>query len=92
MRLLPLCLVFLASPALAQMVCSDRDKVLKHLDKGYSEHPVARGLDASGSVLEVLSEKDGKTWTIILTMPSGKSCVVASVEVWETLKPKGTEL
>ncbi len=77
----------MASPAMAQMVCSDRDKFLKHLNDGYSEAPVAMGLASNGSVLEVLASGKG-TWTIILTMPDGQSCVVASGEAWEQLKEK----
>ncbi|MCG8692806.1 MAG: hypothetical protein MI806_16515 [Minwuiales bacterium] len=76
-----------ASPAMAQMVCSERDKFLKHLGDGYKEAPVAMGLASNGSVLEVLASGKG-TWTIILTMPNGTSCVVASGEAWEQVKEK----
>ena len=75
----------LASPATAQMVCSERDKFLKHLGEGYSEAPVAMGLASNGTVLEVLASTKG-TWTIILTKPNGLSCVVASGEAWEKIE------
>ena len=75
----------LASPAAAQMVCSDRDKFLKHLGDGYSESPVAMGLASNGTVLEVLASTNG-TWTISLTKPNGLSCVVASGEAWEQIE------
>lgn len=78
-----------SNEAEAQMVCSERDKFLKHLGGDqYKEAPVAMGLASNGSVLEVLASKEGDTWTIILTMPNGTSCVVASGEAWEDLKDK----
>ena len=75
----------LASSAAAQMVCSERDKFLKHLGDGYAEAPIAMGLASNGTVLEVLASTKG-TWTIILTKPNGLSCVVASGEAWEAIE------
>ncbi len=74
----------LSLPVMAQVVCSERGKFLERLSKGYEEGPVAMGLAANGSVLEVLASNKG-LWTIIVTDPVGKSCVVASGEAWESL-------
>ena len=68
--------------AQAQTVCGERTKFLEHLGKSYAESPVAMGLASNGSILEVLASEKG-TWTIIITMPNGVSCVVASGEAWE---------
>ena len=76
---------FVSVPVLAQAVCSDRGKFLDHLSDGYKEAPVAMGLASNGSVLEVLASDKG-SWTIILTMPNGVSCVVASGEAWEKVE------
>ena len=75
-------LSMLSLPAMAQVVCSERGKFLERLATGYEESPVAMGLASNGSVLEVLAS-DGGSWTIIVTTPTGKSCVVASGEAWE---------
>ena len=75
-------LSMLSFPAMAQAVCSERGKFLERLATGYEESPVAMGLASNGSVLEILAS-DGGTWTIIVTTPAGKSCVVASGEAWE---------
>lgn len=72
----------LALPASAQSVCGERGKFLEHLGSNYQEGPVAMGLVSDGSVLEVLTSKKG-SWTIIVTQPDGKSCVVAAGESWE---------
>ena len=65
--------------------CSTRANVLKHLASKYSESPVAVGLAENGGVIEVLTSNAGGTWTIIITMPDGTSCMVAAGEAWEQL-------
>jgi hypothetical protein len=74
----------LSLPAMAQTVCGERTKFLRHLSSGYSEAPVAMGLVSNGSILEVLASKKG-SWTIIVTRPDGTSCVVAAGEAWEEM-------
>jgi hypothetical protein len=73
-----------AIPAAAQpAACSARGEVVKHLSSEYSESPVAIGLANNGGVVEILSSKAGQSWTIILTMPNGVSCLIAAGENWE---------
>jgi hypothetical protein len=75
------------STAKAQPVCNDRSAIMKYLRNKYAEAPVAMGLAANGSVLEVLASPSG-SWTIMVTSPKGHTCVVASGKAWETLAPK----
>ncbi len=70
--------------------CTDRTAALDHLSKKYAEEPVAMGLASNGGMLEVLSTDNGQTWTILLTMPSGMSCMLATGEDWERLNPTVT--
>lgn len=76
-----------AGAAAAGAPCQDRDKVLAKLAKDYAETPVAIGMASNGGVLEVLAAraKTG-TFTIILTMPNGMSCMLASGSHFEMLK------
>ncbi len=81
-----------SDPALAQgtpAVCNSRDRLLAQLEKRYGEVPVAIGV-ADGALVELLTAKDGFTWTIILTSPKGVSCLVASGEGWRALAPAQT--
>ena len=71
------------SSASAQSVCASHAEVLKQLGSAYSEAQVAIGLASNGGVVEVFSTDDGSSWTIVMTMPTGRSCVVASGEAWE---------
>ena len=77
--------IVISTSAMAQTMCNKRDVFLDSLKKGYSEAPAAMGLVSNGSVLEVLTSKKG-TWTIIVTMPNGTSCVVASGDAWEDIE------
>jgi len=64
--------------------CGERGEVAKTLAKSYSENPTAMGLSAGGGMIEVFSSKSG-TWTIVITQPTGVSCIVAAGENWESL-------
>ena len=72
----------LPSAVLAQQVCAERKALLDSLAHDFSEAPSAVGVANNGAVIEVLTARDGKTWTILLTMPSGRSCVMAAGENW----------
>ncbi len=63
----------------------ERAKLLEWLGTHYSERPAFIGLSADNLVLEVLTADGGKTWTIILTRPSGQSCVAAVGEAWQSV-------
>ncbi len=71
--------------AAAQQACSPRTDVLGHLAKKYGEAPVAIGVTNKGGLIEVLTTGDGNTWTIIVSMPNGRSCMVAAGEGWRTM-------
>ena len=65
--------------------CGRRATVLEYLSTKYSEKPVAMGIAANGGLIEVLTSKEGSTFTIIVTMPEGETCMVAAGEGWEDL-------
>jgi hypothetical protein len=74
-----------AAPAMAQNVCVKRDDVRQHLASKFSETPVAMGIASNGGVVEVYSSGAGESWTIVITMPNGMSCMIASGENWEAV-------
>ena len=77
-------LLALRLPASAQAVCGDRNELLGKLAESHSEAPIAMGLQSNGSVLELVASEEG-IWTVIVTAPTGESCVVVSGEAWEKL-------
>ena len=79
--------LFVVSPsnqALAQQACGERAKFMIKLEQSFAELPVAMGLTSKGAVLEVFASKNG-SWTFLLTMPNGMTCVVDSGQAWETV-------
>ena len=75
-----------AQPAAAQAAspapqCGAREAVLDRLSSKYDEEPVSIGVTATGSLLEVLASPEG-TWTIIITVPNGPTCLVSSGDGW----------
>ena len=78
-----LCSLAIISTADAQQpLCSTRADITMQLSEKYAEVPVALGVANNGGVMEVLSSPDGTTWTIILTMPDGMSCMIAAGDDW----------
>ncbi len=73
------------SAANAQMICGERAKFIDHLAKAHKEAPSSIGMTSSGQVIEVLTSAKG-SWSIIITQPNGKSCLVATGEAWEAVK------
>lgn len=77
-----------AAPAQAESraVCKDRGELIKVLAKKFGETQRSYGLQNDRRVLELYASPDG-SWTALLTLPSGRSCVVAAGEAWTTLPP-----
>lgn len=67
-----------------QVPCGARHKVVQALDDHYSEKASSMGLASNGNVVEVLTSTKG-SWTIIMTQPSGVTCMVAAGEHWENV-------
>ena len=84
--LIPLLAMAPTVAAAPRPVCNDRTKFVHALASTHSESPVAMGLAASGSIVEILVSQTG-SWTILVTSPNGTSCVVAVGDYWEALKP-----
>ncbi len=77
---------FAANPAAAQgppagSACTSRDEVLRVLAENFQEATIGRGLQANGTLLEVYASKSG-TWTIVLSWPTGLSCIVSTGDAW----------
>ncbi len=77
-------LILFGANASAQVPCNQRAEIVTELAGKYKEVPVAIGVNSKGHLVEVLSSKHGRTWTIIVTSPDGTSCVVSVGENWST--------
>lgn len=80
------------SEALAQASCGPRDQIVKVLADQYQEDPVGIGLARPGQVIEVFASQAG-TWSMVMTMPDGKACLIAAGDNWEMMtKVKGNPI
>ena len=85
--LVPLCVGAAepGSPA-PRLLCHDYTEVARQLAARYEEAPVSLGLQANGDLLQVFASAKSGTWTIVSTSPSGRACVLAAGQKWESLK------
>jgi hypothetical protein len=78
----------LALPASAQSICGARDDFVQHLAQRHKEAPAAMGLSSNGKMVEVLTNDETGTWTIIVTNADGSACVIAAGEAWQQILPQ----
>ncbi|WP_108659376.1 hypothetical protein [Acuticoccus kandeliae] len=75
----------LAAPSLpasaGQAVCKDRNEIIEILARKFGETQRSFGLQNNKRVLELYASPSG-TWTALVTLPSGRSCVVGAGEAW----------
>jgi hypothetical protein len=91
-RLMLAILLLMPASVAAQPVCMERAEMLKQLGRNFQERPTAVGMANNGGIIEVLTERRGRTWTVILSMPNGFSCVVAAGHAWVNIAPKGGKI
>lgn len=71
-----------APPGQAQQTsCGERGDIIQSLKAKYAERSVATGLATDGKLIEVFASTSG-TWTMLVTLPNGTSCYLASGVGW----------
>ena len=78
-------LLLAAQGAVASPRCAPRDEVLEMLGKRFEETRRGIGMAGPTQVLEVFASAGG-TWTVVVTDPEGRTCLVASGRGWEDLR------
>ena len=74
------------APAAAQArQCDSRDKVLGLLAEKYGETRQSIGLTTQGTVVETFASSETGTWTVTVTHPDGRMCLIASGDAFENL-------
>lgn len=82
-----LALIFLDSPVLAQGTnCGDRQAIVDQLTNKYGESRQNVGLNENNSLVEIFASAATGTWTILVTMPTGMSCMVAAGQSWQVVE------
>ena len=76
-----------ANAASGGAVCGPRDHTLRQLEGKFKEQVFGRGLGPRGTaMLELFVSKSG-SWTVLVSDPKGRSCILAAGEDWHQEKP-----
>lgn len=65
--------------------CAPRAVVVERLATGFGETRQSVGLGSNNAMVEVFASPETGSWTILVTVPSGISCLVASGQSFETV-------
>ena len=75
-----------AAPAFSA-TCAPREVVIDRLAQQFGETRRGLGLGTRNRVVEVFASPETGSWTITVTMPDGRTCLVASGQNWEEQAP-----
>lgn len=64
-------------------LCAKRDDVVKQLGSVHGESRQSVGLQQNARVMETFANSETGSWTIIVSMPDGLSCLVAAGEAYQ---------
>lgn len=59
-------------------VCDTQDKVTALLADRYKESVLAEGIVSDRGFMEVYVSQESGTWSVVVTTPQGKSCIIAA--------------
>jgi hypothetical protein len=68
------------------VTCGSHDAIVAYLKQNYSENRQALGLTMDGALIELYVSAGG-TWSVLLTVPHGASCLIAAGSDWHTIPP-----
>jgi len=72
-------------PAMGQAaICGQQGDIKKILSERYKESQRAFGLVSDRGLVEVFTSENG-TWSILMTSPTGRTCVIAAGHTWQEL-------
>lgn len=63
--------------------CADRKLIVERLSNKYGETRQSAGLNQNNGMVEVFASNETGTWTILITMPNGMSCLMAAGKAWQ---------
>ena len=72
-----------AEPNGDRAACGSRAKMVERLSRNFGETRRGIGLGTKDRVVEVFASETTGTWTITVTMPDGRACLIASGQNWE---------
>ena len=87
MKALAFAALVAASPAMGQECIGTADAYAS-LSKNYGEARAVTVMRPDGTVIELWTNDQTRTWSMFITLPNGLSCSVGSGTGYETFHPK----
>ena len=82
-----LALVAMTLPARAEgggrPPCAPRAEMVERLSARFGETRRGIGLARGNRILEVFASDDSGSWTVVVTLPDGRACLLAAGRAWE---------
>ena len=73
----------LTGQASAQRVCATHETATAQLEKQFNERVAGRGLANRGKAMVELFISEKGSWTVVVSDPNGRSCVLATGDNWQ---------
>lgn len=80
-------LVMLVQPAKAAPQCDAYERVTTLLADQYGEALMGGGIAGASALMQLWAHPDGSTWSIVLVLPDGQACLMASGKDWTNQEP-----
>ncbi|MEM6933720.1 MAG: hypothetical protein AAF526_09040 [Pseudomonadota bacterium] len=78
-------LLIAADAAAAARICGKREAIVDQLRTKYGETAQSRGLAQGAGMVEIFANNTSGSWTIVVTHPTGMTCLMASGEAFEAM-------
>ena len=75
-------------PAAAQrMPCGDGVAIVDMLEADWGEDLTVLALDAAGRLVQILANDQTGTWSMLMTAPGGRTCLIHHGTDWSVAEP-----
>ncbi|MEM9438788.1 MAG: hypothetical protein AAGA15_17305 [Pseudomonadota bacterium] len=79
-------LILAAGPSVSQTAnCAARETVIERLASRYGESRQSVGMAANQTLMEVYANAGTGSWSLLVTLPNGNTCLVASGNSYEAM-------
>ncbi len=74
-------MVLVSASVHAQERCGERSKFVELMETRFGETHQAFGITSEGTMVELFASPSG-TWTLVLSLPNGSSCLIGAGTDW----------